>query len=58
MFQEVLALLTVAGAIVYLIWGVYRTVTPSKDKQSTMCGGCYAANCSVKTIKQQANKTH
>ncbi|MDY0201769.1 MAG: hypothetical protein WC951_07330 [Bacteroidales bacterium] len=56
MFQDILALLTVAGAIVYMVWGVYKTVAPNKNQQNSMCNGCYAAGCSVKTVKQKSNE--
>ncbi len=54
MIQEVLALLTVAGAIIYMIWGIYRAVTPNKNEQNTLCGGCSSGGCTPKTLKQKA----
>jgi hypothetical protein len=54
MIQEVLALITVAGAIVYMVWGIYRAVKPDKNQQNTFCSGCSAGGCTPKVIKQKA----
>jgi len=55
MFQDILALLTVAGAIIYMIWGVYKAVKPNKNRQNTFCAGCPASGCAVKSAKQNTN---
>lgn len=55
MIQDILALLTVSGAIIYMVWGIYKAVKPNKNEQNTFCGGCYASGCAVKSIKQNAN---
>lgn len=56
MIQDILALLTVSGAIIYMVWGIYKVVKPSKNEQNIFCGGCYASGCAVKSIKQNANR--
>jgi hypothetical protein len=54
MFQDILALLTVTGAIIYMVWGIYKVLTPSKNQHTSLCSGCTSNGCSVSTIKQKS----
>jgi len=55
MFQEILALLAVAGAIFFAIRGLYLAVIQDPKGGSSPCSGCVAGSCaprSFKTVKK------
>lgn len=51
MFQDILALLTVAGAVFYTIRGLYRAVTVRPDEPNNFCSGCTVGSCPIKSEK-------
>jgi hypothetical protein len=58
MFQEILALIIVASAVIYLFWSIYRSITPSKDKRNTICGGCSSGGCEVKEFNKTVHQNN
>jgi hypothetical protein len=51
MFQEILALATVAGAIFFAIRGLHRAVTPDPKESNSFCSGCATGSCAAKQLK-------
>lgn len=51
MVQEILALVTVFGAVAYLFWSIYKIITASKDEENSLCGGCSSGACNTKNLK-------
>lgn len=52
MFQEILALIVVFVAIVYLAWSLFRVFVPGKKGPKSMCSSCPAVKqggCGIKS---------
>lgn len=55
MVQEILALMTVFGAVAYLFWSIYKIIMASKKNENTLCSGCSSGGCSSKQLKNNVN---
>jgi hypothetical protein len=51
MFQDILALLTVAIAVFYALWSFFRIIYPSKKQHVSYCQGCITGGCNLNKIK-------
>ena len=53
MVQDILVYITITAAISYMFWGLYKSFTPNKDGQNTVCGGCSTSGCDTKSFKKK-----
>lgn len=52
MVQDILVFTTITGAVIYMIWGIYKSVAPVKESGSNFCGGCSPSGCDSKSLKK------
>lgn len=45
MIQEILVILSITGAVVYIIWSIFRVVQQSRIESETYCNGCSLEGC-------------